>query len=117
MLPWRLDGSGTLCRRRHTGFGNQSWQKFRFITFPLLSPTSFFLLVVNLIYAFFDTFGIIHAVTGGGPGRATETLVFKVYNDGFVNQQIGPSAAQSRSETPRQDLKPLCENRAVCEGA
>jgi sn-glycerol 3-phosphate transport system permease protein len=75
--------------------GANAWQKFRFITLPLLSPTSFFLLVVNLIYAFFDTFGIIHAVTGGGPGRATETLVFKVYNDGFVNQQIGPSAAQS----------------------
>ncbi|WP_347265824.1 sn-glycerol-3-phosphate ABC transporter permease UgpA [Paracoccus sp. (in: a-proteobacteria)] len=65
------------------------------ITFPLLAPTTFFLLVVNTVYALFDTFGIIHAVTGGGPGKATETLVFKVYNDGFVNLRMGDSAAQS----------------------
>jgi sn-glycerol 3-phosphate transport system permease protein len=65
------------------------------IVFPLLAPTTFFLLVVNTVYALFDTFGIIHAVTGGGPGRSTETLVYKVYNDGFVNLIIGDSAAQS----------------------
>lgn len=68
---------------------------FRTIVFPLLAPTTFFLLVVNTVYALFDTFGIIHAVTGGGPGKATETLVYKVYNDGFVNLNMGDSAAQS----------------------
>lgn len=65
------------------------------IIFPLLAPTTFFLLVVNTVYALFDTFGIIHAVTGGGPGRATETLVYKVYNDGYINLMMGESAAQS----------------------
>jgi sn-glycerol 3-phosphate transport system permease protein len=70
-------------------------RRFRTIIFPLLAPTSFFLLVINTVYAFFDTFGIIHAVTGGGPGKATETLVYKVYNDGFVNLQLGISAAES----------------------
>lgn len=65
------------------------------IVFPLLAPTTFFLLVVNTVYALFDTFGIIHSVTGGGPGKATETLVYKVYNDGFVNLNMGDSAAQS----------------------
>lgn len=65
------------------------------IIFPLLTPTTFFLLVVNTVYALFDTFGIIHAVTGGGPGKSTETLVYKVYNDGFVNLIMGDSAAQS----------------------
>jgi sn-glycerol 3-phosphate transport system permease protein len=70
-------------------------KRFRTIVFPLLAPTTFFLLVVNTVYAFFDTFGIVHAVTGGGPGKATETLVYKVYNDGFVNLILGESAAQS----------------------
>ncbi|MGS1094728.1 sn-glycerol-3-phosphate ABC transporter permease UgpA [Aquamicrobium terrae] len=70
-------------------------KRFWTIVFPLLAPTSFFLLVINTTYAFFDTFGIIHAVTGGGPGKATETLVYKVYNDGFVNLILGESAAQS----------------------
>lgn len=65
------------------------------IVLPLLAPTTFFLLVVNTVYALFDTFGIIHAVTGGGPGKSTETLVYKVYNDGFVNLIMGDSAAQS----------------------
>ncbi len=64
-------------------------KRFWTIVFPLLAPTTFFLLVVNTVYAFFDTFGIIHAVTGGGPGKATETLVYKVYNDGFVNLILG----------------------------
>jgi sn-glycerol 3-phosphate transport system permease protein len=75
--------------------GAGSARRFWTIIFPLLAPTSFFLLVVNTVYALFDTFGIIHAVTGGGPGKSTETLVYKVYNDGFVNLQLGSSAAQS----------------------
>jgi sn-glycerol 3-phosphate transport system permease protein len=70
-------------------------KRFWTIVFPLLAPTTFFLLVINTTYAFFDTFGIVHAVTGGGPGKATETLVYKVYNDGFVNLILGDSAAQS----------------------
>ncbi len=69
-------------------------RRFWAIIFPLLAPTSFFLLVVNTVYAFFDTFGIIHAVTGGGPGTATTTLVYKVYNDGFVSLQLGTSSAE-----------------------
>jgi len=69
--------------------------RFRTIIFPLISPTTFFLLVVNIIYAFFDTFGIIHAVTAGGPGNSTEILVYKVFNDGFVGLDLGGSAAQS----------------------
>ena len=73
------------------GPGRRFWR----IVFPLLSPTTFFLLVVNLVYAFFDTFGIIHAVTGGGPAKATETLVYKVFNDGFIGLDFGGSAAQS----------------------
>lgn len=75
--------------------GARPARRFWTIVFPLLAPTTFFLLVVNTVYALFDTFGIIHAVTGGGPGKATETLVYKVYNDGFVNLQLGSSAAQS----------------------
>ncbi len=75
--------------------GATARKRFWTIIFPLLAPTTFFLLVVNTVYALFDTFGIIHAVTGGGPGKATETLVYKVYNDGFVNLILGSSAAQS----------------------
>lgn len=75
--------------------GAGSARRFRTIVFPLLAPTTFFLLVVNSVYALFDTFGIIHAVTGGGPGKATETLVYKVYNDGYNNLLLGSSAAQS----------------------
>lgn len=75
--------------------GARGWYRFRSITFPLLAPTTFFLLVVNLVYAAFDTFGTIWALTQGGPGKATETLVIKVYRDGMVNQDIGGSAAQS----------------------
>ena len=70
-------------------------QRFRDIVFPLLSPTTFFLLVVNVIYAFFDTFGVIDAVTQGGPSKATEVLVFKVFHDGFKGQDYGGAAAQS----------------------
>lgn len=71
--------------------------RYRFwtIIFPLLSPTAFFLLVVNLVYAFFDTFGVIHALTQGGPGKATETLIYRVYTDGVMNLNLGSSAAQS----------------------
>jgi sn-glycerol 3-phosphate transport system permease protein len=65
------------------------------VVLPLLSPTVFFLVVVNVVYAFFDTFGIVHAVTGGGPAKATEILVFKVFRDGFVGLDLGRSAAQS----------------------
>jgi sn-glycerol 3-phosphate transport system permease protein len=75
--------------------GARGWRRFRTITFPLLAPTTFFLLVVNLVYAAFDTFGTIQALTGGGPGKATETLVVKVYRDGVVNLDIGSSSAQS----------------------
>jgi len=70
-------------------------RRFWTIIFPLLAPTAFFLLVVNIIYAFFGTFGIVDAMTKGGPAKATEILVFKVYNDGFRGQDFGGSAAQS----------------------
>lgn len=70
-------------------------RRFWDIVFPLLSPTGFFLLVINIIYAFFGTFGIIDALTKGGPANATEILVFKVYNDGFRGQDLGGSSAQS----------------------
>jgi len=75
--------------------GARGWRRFRTITFPLLAPTTFFLLVVNLVYAAFDTFGTIFALTKGGPGQDTETLVIKVYRDGMINQDIGSSSAQS----------------------
>jgi sn-glycerol 3-phosphate transport system permease protein len=75
--------------------GARGWRRFRTITFPLLAPTTFFLLVVNLVYAAFDTFGTIQALTQGGPGKDTETLVVKVYRDGVINLDIGSSAAQS----------------------
>jgi sn-glycerol 3-phosphate transport system permease protein len=70
-------------------------KRFWTIVFPLLSPTTFFLLVVNIVYAFFDTFGIIDAITAGGPIQATNTLVYKVYRDGVLNLDLGGSAAQS----------------------
>ncbi|MGE5617129.1 MAG: sn-glycerol-3-phosphate ABC transporter permease UgpA [Bacillota bacterium] len=70
-------------------------RRFSTIVFPLISPTTFFLLVVNVVYAFFDTFGVIDASTKGGPIRATEILVYKVYDDGFKGGDLGGSAAQS----------------------
>ncbi|RJF81801.1 sn-glycerol-3-phosphate ABC transporter permease UgpA [Azospirillum cavernae] len=70
-------------------------RRFWSITFPLLSPTTFFLLVVDMVYAFCETFGTIHALTHGGPGKATETLIFRVYQDGVVNNDLGGSSAQS----------------------
>ena len=75
--------------------GAKGWHRFRTITFPLLAPTTFFLLVVNVVYAAFDTFGTINALTHGGPGKDTETLVLKVFRDGVINQDIGSSSAQS----------------------
>ena len=77
-----IDGAGPL-------------KRFRTIVFPLLSPTTFFLLVVNIVYAFFDTFGIVHATTTGGPAQATTILVYKVFSDGFIGLDLGGSAAQS----------------------
>lgn len=77
-----IDGSGPV-------------KRFFTISFPLISPTSFFLLVVNFVYAFFDTFAIIHGMTKGGPSDSTSTLVYKVYRDGFIGLDLGSSAAQS----------------------
>jgi sn-glycerol 3-phosphate transport system permease protein len=73
------------------GPGRRFWS----IVFPLLSPTAFFLLVVNIVYAFFDTFGVIDATTQGGPGGATQILVYKVYYDGVKAADLGGSSAQS----------------------
>jgi sn-glycerol 3-phosphate transport system permease protein len=75
--------------------GAGAWRRFWTIQFPLLSPTSFFLLVINVVYAFFDTFGIVDAATKGGPGKDTAILVYKVYFDGFKALDLGGSAAQS----------------------
>ncbi len=75
--------------------GARGWRRFRTMTLPLLMPTTLFLLVVNLVYSAFDTFGTIDAITHGGPGQATETLVVKVYRDGIVNLDVGSSSAQS----------------------
>jgi sn-glycerol 3-phosphate transport system permease protein len=75
--------------------GASAPRQFWAIVFPLLAPTSFFLLVVNIVYAFFDTFGVIQNVTQGGPERATEILVYKVWYDGVVGLDLGGSAAQS----------------------
>jgi sn-glycerol 3-phosphate transport system permease protein len=75
--------------------GAKPIRRFWTVTFPLLTPTIFFLIVVNVVYAFFDTFGIIDAMTGGGPAKATETLVYKVYLDGLLGGNLGSSAAQS----------------------
>jgi len=75
--------------------GARGWHRFRTITLPLLAPTVFFLIVVNVVYAAFDTFSTILALTGGGPGKSTETLIVKVYRDGVVNLDLGSSSAQS----------------------
>jgi sn-glycerol 3-phosphate transport system permease protein len=75
--------------------GAKPWRRFWTIVFPLLSPTTFFLLVINMVYAFFDTFGIVDAATEGGPGKETSVLVYKVYYDGFKALDLGGSAAQS----------------------
>lgn len=75
--------------------GAGPFRRFWTITLPLLSPTFFFLMVMNIIYSFFETFGIIHTVTQGGPGGSTNILVYKVYQDGFVGLNLGSSSAQS----------------------
>lgn len=75
--------------------GAGPWRRFWSIVFPLLSPTAFFLLVINIVYAFFDTFAIVDAATQGGPGKDTAILVYKVYYDGFKALDLGGSAAQS----------------------
>ncbi|OGT30325.1 MAG: glycerol-3-phosphate transporter permease [Gammaproteobacteria bacterium RIFCSPHIGHO2_12_FULL_35_23] len=75
--------------------GAGPFRRFWSIIFPLLSPTTFFLIVINMLYAFFDTFGIIQIVTQGGPANATQTLVYKIYQDGFMGLDFGGSAAQS----------------------
>jgi sn-glycerol 3-phosphate transport system permease protein len=77
-----VDGAGAL-------------RRFWAISFPLLSPITFFLFIINMVFSFFETFGVIHAVTQGGPGGATEILVYKAYKDGFINLKLGSSAAQS----------------------
>ena len=75
--------------------GARPWRRFWTVQFPLLSPTTFFLLVINVVYAFFDTFAIVDAATQGGPGKDTAILVYKVYQDGFKGGDLGGSAAQS----------------------
>ncbi|MBQ0936240.1 sn-glycerol-3-phosphate ABC transporter permease UgpA [Ideonella paludis] len=75
--------------------GAGPWKRFWTVQFPLLSPTAFFLLVINIVYAFFDTFAIVDAATQGGPGKDTAILVYKVYYDGFKALDMGGSAAQS----------------------
>ena len=75
--------------------GASSWQRFKHVVLPLLSPTAFFLWSMNLIYSFFDTFGIIQVLTHGGPGYSTTTLIYKIYKDGFLGMDPGYSAAQS----------------------
>lgn len=75
--------------------GASGFSLFRHITLPLISPVTFFLFIMNMVFSFFETFGLIHAVTQGGPGDATTILVYKAYMDGFVNMRMGSSAAQS----------------------
>jgi sn-glycerol 3-phosphate transport system permease protein len=75
--------------------GASGLRLFRWITFPLLSPVTFVLLIMNMVFSFFETFGLIHAVTQGGPGDATTIMVYKTYVDGFVHLRMGLSAAQS----------------------
>jgi len=75
--------------------GASPLRRFRSIVLPMLSPTLFFVTVMNIIYTFFETFGVIHTVTQGGPGGATNILVYKVYQDGFIGLNLGSSAAQS----------------------
>lgn len=71
------------------------WKRFKHIIFPLLSPTTFFLFIMNTLYAFFQQFGLLHVATHGGPGRATDLLVYKLYRDGFLAMNTGYASAQS----------------------
>ncbi len=75
--------------------GASPGKRFWTISFPLLSPTAFFLFVMNIVYAFFDTFGVIHAITEGGPNGATNIMVFKIYHDSFESLDLGGSSAQA----------------------
>jgi len=75
--------------------GAGPWRRFWRIAFPLLSPTTFFLFIMNTLYAFFEGFGLVHITTSGGPGRATDLLVFKLYRDGFIGLNTGYASAQS----------------------
>ena len=75
--------------------GASPFTRFWRIIFPLLSPTTFYLLVMNLVYGFFETFPVIHQVTNGGPGKSTSILVYKVWRDGVINLDLGSSSAQS----------------------
>jgi sn-glycerol 3-phosphate transport system permease protein len=75
--------------------GARPWRRFWTIVFPLLSPVTFFLLVINIVYSFFETFAIVDTATQGGPGKETAILVYKVYYDGFKALDLGGSAAQS----------------------
>ena len=77
------------------GDGAGPWKAFWRITFPMLSPTTTFLLFVNMLYAFFQVFGLIDIMTRGGPGNATEILVYKLYRDGFIHLNTGSASAQS----------------------
>ncbi|MFZ3109465.1 MAG: sn-glycerol-3-phosphate ABC transporter permease UgpA [Rectinemataceae bacterium] len=70
-------------------------KRFWTIIFPMLSPTTFYLLIMNLVYGFFETFPIVHQVTAGGPGKSTQILVYKVWRDGVMNLDLGSSSAQS----------------------
>lgn len=75
--------------------GANRWTQFWRITFPLLSPTIFFLIIMNTLYAFFEVFGLVDVTTGGGPGRATDLLIFRLYRDGFIGLDTGFASAQS----------------------
>jgi sn-glycerol 3-phosphate transport system permease protein len=75
--------------------GAGGWQKFWHVTFPLLSPTTFFLFIMNTLYSFFEVFGLVHITTQGGPGQATNILVFNLYKDGFIGMDTGYASAQS----------------------
>jgi len=89
--------------------GAKPWRRFWSIQFPLLSPTTFFLLVINIVYAFFDTFAIVDATTHGGPGQETSILVYKVYYDGFKAMDMGGSAAQSVTTGTGNDINMILD--------
>ena len=75
--------------------GAGAWTKFWRVTFPMLSPTTFFLFLMNTLYSFFEVFGLVHITTGGGPGQATNLLVVNLYKDGFIGMNVGSASAQS----------------------
>ena len=93
--------------------GAGPFRRFWTVVFPLLSPTTFFLLVMNIVYAFFDTFAIVDATTMGGPGQDTNILVYKVFVDGFRNMDFGGSAAQSDGDGDHPHGDPVPLHRAA----